>query len=77
MAFNLLLKSQLERFVDNLFPQIYSYGTCSTGKNDVAKVVALTGFILMTFILFDRHLLYYDNTKILVKLKNYFTRPFA
>ena len=33
--------------------------------------------ILMTFILFDRHLLYYDNTKILDKLKNYFTRPFA
>lgn len=46
MAFNLLLKPQLERFTNKIFPLIFSYGTSSTEKDDVEKIVLLSGFIL-------------------------------
>ena len=46
MAFNLLLKSQLQYLLGKLFPQIYTYSTCATEKNQVVKVVNLSGFIL-------------------------------
>lgn len=46
MAYNLLLKTQLQYFLNKIFPQIYSYATCATSKNEIAKVVVLNGFIL-------------------------------
>lgn len=46
MAFNILLKSQLQRLVNKLFAQIFTYGTCSTARNVVAKEVSLSGFVL-------------------------------
>lgn len=48
MALNILLKSQLQRLVDKLFAQIYSYGVSSTARNEVAKVVTYEGFVLKT-----------------------------
>ena len=48
MAFNLLLKTQMQYFVNKLLSQIYSYATCSTVISEVSKVVALNGFILKT-----------------------------
>ncbi len=46
MAFNLLLKAQLERFLDKLEPQIHTFATSSTAQNVVDKVAILNGFIL-------------------------------
>lgn len=46
MAYNVLLKTQVQYLLNKLFPQMYSYAECSTGRNTVAKVVPLTGFIL-------------------------------
>lgn len=46
MSFNILLKSQLERLMDKLFPQLYSYGICTTERDYVLKNVTLEGFIL-------------------------------
>ena len=46
MAFNLLLKTQLERFINNLKPQIHTYASSSTARDDVDKVASLNGFIL-------------------------------
>lgn len=48
MAFNLLLKAQLQYFYDNLKPQINSYAISSTAKNIVDKVASLNGFKLNT-----------------------------
>lgn len=48
MAFNLLLKAQLQYFLDNLKPQINSYAISSTAKNIVDKVASLNGFKLNT-----------------------------
>lgn len=46
MAFNLLLKPQLQYFLNKLFPLILSYGICETEKSSVSKVVILSGFAL-------------------------------
>ena len=46
MAFNLLLKAQLEYLLDKLQAQIHTYATSSTAKNVVDKVAILNGFIL-------------------------------
>ena len=48
MAFNILLKSQLQRLVDKLFAQIFTYGICATARDTVAKEVTLSGFVLKT-----------------------------
>ena len=46
MSYNLLLKTQLERLINKLLPQIYTYGTSSTLKNVLDKEVVLNNFIL-------------------------------
>ncbi len=46
MAFNLLLKPQLERVINTLEPQIHTYAVSSTSRNVVDKVAVLNGFIL-------------------------------
>ncbi len=46
MSFNILLKTQLERLMDKLFSQIYTYGTCTDAKNVMAKTVTAENFIL-------------------------------
>ena len=46
MAFNLLLKPQLERVINTLEPQIHTYAVSSTARNVVDKVAVLNGFIL-------------------------------
>ena len=48
MAFNLLLKAQLERVINKIKPLIRTYATSSTAKDTVNKVVFLNGFILGT-----------------------------
>lgn len=46
MSYNILLKAQLERLVDKLQSQIYSYGTSATAKNVLAKEVTKSDFVL-------------------------------
>lgn len=46
MAFNLLLKAQLQRVINKLKPQIQTFAISSTSKDTVAKEASLNGFIL-------------------------------